>query len=195
MKPARRNGKSKSARFRSRLDLNSIQKPGISRVSFYLAPLTVFSKKLMTQASFQHSDITQARWRWFVSQLNIKQHKPIHKMTLSSHALLLEIDMQTAFCAGAWVSVILLACAALEAKIRQIDTNDHKSKVESLFGNNPELRWLREIRNELMHSKPAGTPSIVWKIDGHDLGATYQALEDDARRAVRIYFQQVYSAS
>ena len=31
---------------------------------------------------------------------------------IKSHALLLEVDLRLAYCAGAWISVIVLACAA-----------------------------------------------------------------------------------
>lgn len=111
---------------------------------------------------------------------------------MSAHALLLEIDLRIAFCAGAWISAIVLACAAVEAKFRQIDTDDFKTKIETLFGENVDLQWLREMRNELMHSKPPGSPSLVWMVEGHDLGETQAALESAAKRAVEIMFRTLY---
>ena len=80
---------------------------------------------------------------------------------LSSHALLLEIDIGKAFAAGAWVSTIVLACAAIEAKVRQIDTENYEAKLSALLKWNGELRWLMDIRNEIMHSGEPGTKSKI----------------------------------
>lgn len=111
---------------------------------------------------------------------------------LSSHALLLEIDIGHAFCAGAWISTIVLACAAIEAKVRQIDTEDYKSKSGTLLKWNSELRWLTDMRNEIMHAGQPGTKSNIWKANPNDLGACHDALEADARRAITFMFKTLY---
>ena len=137
-------------------------------------------------------DIQQERSLWFDSAFDAVKNYRGFPSLLSSHAPLIEIDIRIAFCAGAWISTIVLACAAVEAKFRQIDSDDFKTKSETLFGENADLRWLREIRNELMHSKAPGSPSLVWMVEGHDLGKTQSALEDDAKRAIEIMFQTLY---
>ena len=43
-----------------------------------------------------------------------------------------------------------------------------------------------------MHSKSPGSSSLVWMVEGHDLGKTQAALEDDAKRAIEIMFQTLY---
>jgi len=111
---------------------------------------------------------------------------------LSSHALLLEIDIGHAFCAGAWISTIVLACAAIEAKVRQIDREDYESNIGALLKWNSELRWLTEMRNEIMHAAQPGTKSNIWKANPNDLGACHEGLEADARRAITVMFKTLY---
>ncbi|MBK7415260.1 MAG: hypothetical protein IPJ38_09300 [Dechloromonas sp.] len=79
-------------------------------------------------------DIQQERSLWFDSAFDAVKNYRGFPSLLSSHALLIEIDIRLAFCAGAWISTIVLACAAVEAKFRQIDSDDFKTKSETLFG-------------------------------------------------------------
>ena len=111
---------------------------------------------------------------------------------LSSHALLLEIDIGHAFCAGAWISTIVLACAAIEAKVRQIDTENYESKIGALLKWNNELRWLMDMRNEFMHAAQPGTKANIWKASPDDLGVCHAALEAEARRAITVMFKTLY---
>jgi len=111
---------------------------------------------------------------------------------ISRSALLLEVDVRVAFRAGAWVSVIVLAAAAIEAQFRHVFTDDYDTKANRLYGDNPDLHWLRELRNEILHVSPPGTRSQLWKVAGANLRLTHDALEPEARRAVEVMFQSVY---
>jgi hypothetical protein len=111
---------------------------------------------------------------------------------ISSHALLLEVDLRLAYCAGAWLSVIVLACAAIEAQERQVTAKDYSSPARDLFANNDELHWLRMLRNELVHAGEPGSVSRLWQVAGGDIGANQRALESDATRAVEVMFQAIY---
>jgi hypothetical protein len=111
---------------------------------------------------------------------------------VSSHALLLEIDLRLAYCAGAWLSVIVLACAAVEAQARQVSADDYSSPVCNLFANDTDLQWLRTIRNELVHAAEPGTQSQLWKVGGGDTEANQRALEPEATRAVEVMFRAIY---
>ncbi len=113
----------------------------------------------------------------------------------SSHASVIELDVRRAYCAGAWISVIVLSCAAVEAQARQVATQDYSARTHVLFGEDPDLQWLRAIRNEIVHAGEPGTPSHLWKVDGADIGANQAALEPEATRAVEIMFKFVYGRS
>jgi hypothetical protein len=111
--------------------------------------------------------------------------------TLSTQGLLLLCDIEKAFCAGAWISVIVLAYAVVDATLRDIATGDYKSKAADLYGSDADLEWLRNIRNQAVHVSPPGTPSVLWKLPSN-LAACQEALEPEARRAVVIAYRQVH---
>lgn len=112
---------------------------------------------------------------------------------ISSHALLIEVDLRLAFCAGAWLSVIVLACAAVEAQARQVTVNNYTLSAHDLFADNPELQWLRSLRNELVHAGEPGTKSRLWKIGGGDIGANHSALEEESTKAIKVMFKAIYA--
>lgn len=137
-------------------------------------------------------DIQNQRLIWFVrafDSVQSKRAKPLH----SAHTFLLEVDLRKAFCAGAWISAIVLACAAIEADLRQIELSDFSSRARDFFGSSTELNWLRAFRNELMHAGKPGTKSVIWQVEGHDISDTHASLEKSAKRAITIMFNCIYS--
>ena len=132
------------------------------------------------------------RDRWF--SLTFVECGPKRYEPISTSALLLEVDIRAAFCAGAWLSVIVLAAAAIEAQFRHVYTDDYDSKAFDLYGSNGDLHWLRELRNEILHASKPGTKSGLWKESVSDLRACQGALEPEAKRAVSIMFRSVYGA-
>jgi hypothetical protein len=106
--------------------------------------------------------------------------------------LLLQIDIERAFCAGAWLSVIVLSHASVEAMLRQILLNDYKSTSAELSGSIDDLHWLRLLRNEVLHAAEPGTPSQLWKRSSDNIPNCHDALEPEARRAVEIAYKALY---
>ena len=115
------------------------------------------------------------------------------ELHLSTHGLLLQVDLQRAFVAGAWSAVIVLAQAIIEATLRDLVTQDYESKAGSVFKGHKRLERIRMLRNELLHPQAAGTESLVWRVAGGDIRANHAALEVDARRAVEYMFYVVYA--
>lgn len=111
---------------------------------------------------------------------------------ISSHSLLLEVDLRLAYCSGAWLSVIVLASAAVEAQSRQVTTNNYTASARALFADDADLQWLRSLRNELVHAGEPGSRSQLWKVGGGDIRANQAALEDEATRAVEVMFRTIY---
>ena len=127
---------------------------------------------------------------WFsraFAQAGRKQHHHAY----STNALLLEIDIRAAFRGGAWLSVIVLAAAAIEAQFRHVYTEDYDSKAIALYGANAELHWLRDLRNEILHVSKPGTKSSLWKEAPNDLLACHDALEPEAKRSISIMFRTI----
>lgn len=138
-----------------------------------------------------NTDAGAERRKWMYQAFDANKKEKSERL-LSSHTLLLEIDIGYAFCAGAWISTIVLACAAIEAKVRQIDTENYESTIGKLLKWNRELQWLTDVRNEIMHAAQPGTKSKIWKANPNDLGACHAALEADARRAITVMFKTLY---
>jgi hypothetical protein len=114
-------------------------------------------------------------------------------MRISTQGLLLLIDVEKSFCAGAWLSVVVLSYAIVDATLRDITTGDYIAKTKELYGTDPDLEWLRSLRNQVVHVSPTGSPSAVWKLPANDLAACHAALEPEAKRAIALAYRQVHA--
>ena len=137
----------------------------------------------------------EAERRQWLEKANEKARPKVLDHTFSSHTLLLLIDIELAFCAGAWLSVIVMSTSAIEAMYRQVVVKNYASNAEKLFGDDAELQWLRSIRNEITHAAEPGTPSQIWKMPSDNLVNCHGALEDEAKRAVALAYRVTYLTS
>ena len=112
---------------------------------------------------------------------------------LSPQGTLLTYDLEIAFCAGAWVSVIVLAHAAIDATIRDTELGDYDSNAKKVFGNNSDLQWLRVTRNHLVHVSHPDHKSALSEKVLNDVAAFQESLEADARRAISLVFRSIYA--
>ena len=112
----------------------------------------------------------------------------------STHGLLLLIDIEAAFCAGAWLSVIVMSYAVIDATLRHIVTGDYEAKGAELYGNDVDLDWLRKLRNDIVHTSPPGAPSKLWSASATDLVSHHATLESTAQRAVSLVYREISRA-
>lgn len=148
----------------------------------------------MTEHLYTSDSVSVERDRWF-SRAFLDVGPKRYGRPISTTALLLEVDIRAAFCAGAWLSVVVLSAAAVEAQFRHVYTEDYESNAFALYGKNPDLQWLRELRNEILHVSKPGSSSNLWKGNPNDLRAVHHALESEAKRAIAIMFSTNYSQS
>jgi hypothetical protein len=113
---------------------------------------------------------------------------------LSSHGVLLAYDIEIAFCAGAWLSVIVLAHAAIDATIRDTQCGDYGSSSSKILGQDEDLQWLRRLRNQLVHVSPMDSPKALPEEAENDVAAYQASLEPQARRAVALMFRAIYAS-
>lgn len=133
------------------------------------------------------------RQRWLSNTHREEAHHTF-PMTVSSHALLMLVDIEFAFRTGAWVSVIVLSFSCIEATLRQLKTDDYSSNAFELLGDDKDLDWLRTIRNEILHSGEPRSVSKLWKLpSSDDIPACQASLEPEAKRAVRLAFRVIYA--
>ncbi len=102
----------------------------------------------------------------------------------SEQACALMIDLQAAFCAGAFSAAIVLAAAIVDAQAPPGAARD--AEVAGI--DRKTLRWLRGLRNRLVHEDPAN-PAIT--IEAHWTGR--DVWERRARRAVEAAFAALYT--
>jgi hypothetical protein len=134
----------------------------------------------------------QGREKWF-GETHESERARYTSLPLSTHGLLLQYDIQRAFGAGAWLSVITIAQAVIEATIRDIGTKDYETKAKKIFAGNAALERIRDLRNEILHPLEPGSPSKVWTVPGGDYHACHASLEADAKVAVQQMFRTIYA--
>ncbi len=103
----------------------------------------------------------------------------------SEQACALMIDLQAAFCVGAFSAAIVLAAAIVDAQAPP--GAPRGASVPGL--DRKTLRWLRGLRNRLVHEDP-GNPAIT--IEDHWLNR--DTWEGWARRAVEAALDALYPA-
>jgi hypothetical protein len=108
---------------------------------------------------------------------------------LSEQACAVVVDLQCAFCAGAWIAVVVLAAAAIDAHLHDAEgfTGNAKRAIDEA-GADLQLHTLRMCRNALIHSDP-DSPAIT--VDQQ--WSERVRLEEDARLAVELVFRVFYA--
>ncbi|MEH2005816.1 hypothetical protein [Nostoc sp.] len=73
---------------------------------------------------------------------------------VSEQACALIAEVQSCFCAGAWITVIILAFTVIDAQLRETELLDFKGNSKQLLkrlGFDARFEKLRLRRNELVH--------------------------------------------
>ena len=93
------------------------------------------------------------------------------------HSRVLELELETVFCAGAWLATVVLACASAEVYVAGQDAK-REAKFLEPYGLREEWIWLTNRRNQIVHATDKSPVDVS--------GRNYQQpdLEQDARRAV-----------
>ncbi len=102
-------------------------------------------------------------------------------------------DVEIAFCAGAWISVIVLAHAAIDATIRDTELGDYKSNSKSIFGADDDLQWLRVLRNRLVHVADPDKETVFSDKELGDVATFQESLEKDAKHAITLLYRVIYA--
>lgn len=133
-------------------------------------------------------ELWELRQRWFEEQSESYAGEGAYITSEQACALIGEV--QTAFCAGAWLAVIVLAMAVVDAQLRETELPGFMGSTRQLLidaETNPDLQRLRERRNAIIHldpEKPAITVDQQW--------GNREELEQEARQAVKLMFGAFY---
>jgi hypothetical protein len=132
--------------------------------------------------------VWEQRRNWFESQE--EKFRGQGNYLVSEQACVLIAEVQSAFCAGAWIAVIVLAMAVIDGQLRETEVPGFTGSTKRLLdesGANPEVQQLRRRRNALVHldsDNPAIMVDQQW--------SNRNQLEAEARKAVRLMFEAFY---
>jgi hypothetical protein len=142
----------------------------------------------MNHLEHPSKELWETRQRWFEQKAEPSDEGGY---VISEQACALLADLQCAFCAGAWITVIVLAAAAIDAHLHDVEgfTGNAKHAIDDA-GADPRLHKLRKRRNALIHSNP-DSPAIT--VDQQ--WSERLRLEDDARLAVDLVFRVFYASA
>jgi len=144
----------------------------------------------MAYAEIPDAETWRSRERW-LQETEESFQDPRASYLLSAQGTFLSRDMDLAFCSGAWVAVIIIAHAVIDAWLRDTVEGDYKSNSYQLFGDDHDLQWLRKKRNLLVHVQEDQT--TIDEAELHKIEENYESLEPDARRAVGMVFRVMYA--
>jgi len=128
------------------------------------------------------------RRSWFESVE--ESHQGNGNYLVSEQACALIADVQSAFCAGAWIAVIVLAMAVVDAQLRETEIPGFTGNTKRLIdaaGANPDLQRLRKRRNSLVHLNP-DNPALTVDQQWFDR----DRLEAEAQEVVKLMFEAFY---
>lgn len=111
---------------------------------------------------------------------------------VSEHATALIGEVENSFCAGAWISVIVLALSAIDAQLREIALPGFKGSTKKLIektGLAEKLDELRDRRNSIVHSNPE-SPTLTW--DDVFLEENRDKLKEEAEKAIELMLEVFY---
>lgn len=138
----------------------------------------------MDQIDYPNRDVWLARQRWFDHVFDIERRGGAY--VVGEHSTGLLVELQSVFCAGAFISVVLLACAVIDAHVREVEADaDFDGGMQAAFdlmGEVHDLDWLRKRRNELVHFKSKRPLAISVDLQWSDRDLH----ELDARRAIEV---------
>lgn len=131
---------------------------------------------------------SEALWKerrdWFEELFDIEMRGGSY--IVGEHATGLLVDLQAAYCAGAFIACVILGCTIIDAHIRETEAGrDFQGGIEAAFGLSgfrAELDWLRKRRNRLVHFK--GASGLAISVDDHF--GDRDSHEVDAKRTVTL---------
>jgi hypothetical protein len=131
--------------------------------------------------------VWEERRAWFEAQAT---EPDSGSYLLSEQACALSADLQSAFCSGSWIAVIILSAAIIDAHLHDAEglIGNSKSVIDQA-GADPRLQNLRKRRNRLIHVDVA-VPAITVDQQWMDRAA----LEREARDAVSQVFGVFYNS-
>jgi len=134
-------------------------------------------------------DLWNTRREWFETQLLAYEKGASYLVSEQACALMAEV--QSCYCAGIWVAVVILAYTVLEAQLLETEMLGVEGNSKELLnsrGFGEEYQRFRLRRNRIVHLRP-GEPAIT--VD-QQWGSRLE-LKAEAENAIQLMFAAFFS--
>ena len=134
------------------------------------------------------ADEWRRRSNWFENAFEAKRRG--EHGVIGEHAQALLVELETVFCAGAWIASVILAASIIDAHLREVEVEAGQySNTRDVFeaaGLSDEFHWLRQQRNRYLHfsARPYLTVDMHW--------FQQEEFEAEARRAIELLAQALF---
>lgn len=145
----------------------------------------------MEQLEHPVFEIWEERKGWFENELENKQH-PLASYLLSDQGTALLVELQSCYCAGTFLAVIILSVSIIDAQLRETEAVDNKigtAKLLDEYFTGKDINWLRKLRNKYVHVD-IDNPALT--ID--DQHTNRKNMESDARRAIQMVIHAFFQS-
>ena len=132
-------------------------------------------------------EVWKIRRTWVYDELE-KAEVGGHSVT--DHSIALCMDMQKAFCAGAWISVIVMSISVIDAHLRETEADNNSigtAKLLQEFYEGDGIDWLRKLRNRYVHHN-LEKPFLEMNSWFND----QENLEKDAHKAMKMTISALF---
>jgi len=145
----------------------------------------------MEQLEHPDFEIWEERKGWFENELENKQH-PMASYLVSDQGTALLVELQSCYCAGAFLAVIILSVSIIDAQLRETEAMDNKigtAKLLDEYFTGKDINWLRKLRNKYVHID-IDNPALT--ID--DQYNNRKQMESDARLAIQMVLHAFFQS-
>ena len=146
----------------------------------------------MEQLNRPTEQVWDARQKWFMTVEQEAEDPAAGAFDVGEQACALTADIEAAFCAGAWTTVVIAAMAVIDANLQEAVVPGFEGSAKQLLdaaGCRPAFHELRQFRNRLVHADPE-VPAVTVDDQWHNR----DVLEQHTRKAVMLMFEALYMA-
>jgi len=100
------------------------------------------------------------------------------------------MDMQIAYCSGAWISVVIMSVSVIDAHLRETEAMDSRigtAKLLTEYYEGEDIDWLRQLRNKYVHHN-LDNPIL----EMNDWFDKQDELEFNATKAIRMTIKALF---
>ena len=138
---------------------------------------------------YPNRETWEVRREWIDKELEKAEVGLVY--SVSDHSTALFMDMQITFCAGAWISVVIISISVIDSHLRETEAMDDTlgtTKLLNEYYEGNDINWLRQLRNKYVHHNLDRTT--------FEMNAWFnnqEQLEKDAIKAMKMTILALFS--